>query len=152
MLLDSHTMLFLRAPVAVIAAALSGCSVAGCPMPEGLKSGLWLRSVWAPPVFFLDSETTCLLFLLSLSQYVICNKRCSLPFGRLPHPPCFLPVLLHISFILLIAISYEFVFTDLKADYVARTLIFGPIMTIQSFLLLRHCSPTGRPFHGKNIA
>jgi hypothetical protein len=36
--------------------------------------------------------------------------------------------------ILLVAVSFEFFFTDIKADYVARVLIFAPVLTIQSFL------------------
>jgi len=44
------------------------------------------------------------------------------------------PWLIHILLISFVIIIFQFVFTDLKADYVARVLVFAPVLTIQSFL------------------
>ncbi|MCX5888277.1 MAG: PAS domain S-box protein [Deltaproteobacteria bacterium] len=47
------------------------------------------------------------------------------------------PALFHISIIGLIAVSFGFIFTDIKADYVARVLVVCPLLAIQYFLTAR---------------
>jgi transcriptional regulator with PAS, ATPase and Fis domain len=135
MSLDSQTLVFLRAPVAIIAASM-----------------VWLFGRWVPDV--RGTSTWALATLCMGSTGILFGFRSGLPFfltvvaantlfvvsaGLYHLVACrirnaYYPWIVHIILILLVALSFEFIFTDLTTDYVARVLIFAPVLTIQSFL------------------
>ena len=135
MSLDSQTLFLLRTPVAIIAAALVWLFSRWVPNARGTSTwtlatlcfgatGLLFAFRSDLPFFFTVVVGNVLLVTgAALYHLVACRIRnVSYPF------------LLHIFLILLIAVSFQFVLTDIKADYVRRVLVIGPVLVIQSFL------------------
>ena len=135
MTLDSPTLVFLRTPIALIAATIVW--LFGRWVPDAKGTSIWsLATLFMGSTgilfglrpnlpFFLTVVAGNTLFVTSTALYhlVACRIR-----------NVSYPWLIHIFLISLVAVSFEFIFTDLKADYVARVLIFAPVLAIQSFL------------------
>ncbi len=135
MSLDSQTLVFLRTPVALIAATMVWLFGRWVPDARG-------TSTWALATLFMGSTGILFGFRGSLPFFltVVVGNTLFVTSAALYHlVACRIrnvsyPWLLHIFLILLVAVSFQFVFTDLKADYVARVLVFAPVLTVQSFL------------------
>ena len=135
MTLDSPTLVFLRTPIALIAATIVW--LFGRWVPDAKGTSIWsLATLFMGSTgilfglrpnlpFFLTVVAGNTLFVTSTALYhlVACRIR-----------NVSYPWLIHIFLISLVAVSFEFIFTDLKADYVARVLVVAPVLTVQSFL------------------
>ena len=138
MALDSHTLIFLRTPVALIAATMVWLFGRWVPDSRG-------TSTWALATLFMGSTGIFFGFRSALPYFltVVVGNTLFVTSAALYHlVACRIrkasyPWIVHLSLILLIVISFQFIFTNLKADFAARVHIFAAVIIIQSFLTAR---------------
>jgi hypothetical protein len=148
MTLDSPTLVFLRTPIALIAATIVW--LFGRWVPDAKGTSIWSLATlfmgstgilfgFRPDLpFFLTVVAGNTLFVTSTALYhlVACRIR-----------NVSYPWLIHIFLISLVAVS--FVVPDLSRLR-CQVLVVAPVLTVQSFLRPGHSSVTGLPFPEKN--
>jgi PAS domain S-box-containing protein len=136
--LDTQTILFLRTPVAIFA-ALMVC-LFGRSGPALRGTGTWaIATLCVGATGILFSARSSLPYSLTVVAanvlYVTGAALFHLAACRLRKAR--FPSFLHIVIVLVILFCSGFLFRDLKADYVARVLVFCPAIALQFFLVAR---------------
>ncbi len=136
--LDIQTLYFLGAPVAIIAAAMVWLFGRWVPDARGTTTWALATLFWGITGILFAGRSSLPFFLtvvIANSLYVTSAALYHLAVCRIRKVSY--PALFHIAIILLIALSFDFIFTDIKADYVARVLVVCPLLAIQYFLTAR---------------
>ncbi|HTN73201.1 MAG TPA: PAS domain-containing protein, partial [Methylomirabilota bacterium] len=135
--LDSQTLLFLRTPIAILAAVMVWLFGRAAPDVRGARTwAIATLCVGATGILFSARVNLPYFLTVVVGSTLYIAGAGLFHFGTCRLRNTRYPAVLHIVIALIVILSAWFIFPDLKSDYVARVLVFCPALAFQIFLIV----------------